>query len=450
MWSHCQHAVRDSRSGSWRAPVGAAGVMRAQGLKAFWLRRPVVGWALYDWANSAFSLTVVTAFVPVLLAGYWSDGVDSSVTTFRLGLANGAASLIVAVLSPFIGAVADRLGRRKGLLLMLAGLGVVMTGSLAFVAAGQWPVAVACFVLATIGFAGSNSLYDSLLVDVTSTELYDEVSAYGYALGYLGGAVLFALNVAMVGDPARFGLASPVEAIRVAFVLVAIWWVIFSVPLVWWVRERPHAADGRPVAGTLTRLRATAGQIRADRNLLLFLIAYWLYIDGVYTIIKMAVDYGLSQGLSMQHLVQAILLTNVVGFPAALLFGQLGRRIGAQRGLYVAITVYVGVTCAAVFLSSAAEFYVLAAVIGLVQGGVQSLSRSLYAKLIPAGERAAFFGIYNMLGKFSAIIGPVMAGVVALLTGSQRLAMLSIVVLFVGGLACLTRVRLAASAAGSV
>lgn len=428
-------------------PAADAGGMRAHGLKAFWRQRPVLGWALYDWANSAFSLTVVTAFVPVLLAGYWNDGADSSVTTFRLGLANGAASLIVAVLSPLIGAVADRLGQRKGMLLMLAGLGVVMTGSLAFVAAGQWPVAVACFVLASIGFAGSNSLYDSLLVDVASPDHYDEVSAYGYALGYLGGAALFALNVAMVGDPARFGLASPVAAIRVAFVLVALWWAIFSVPLMGWVRERPHAADGRPVAGTLTRLRDTVRQIRADRNLLLFLVAYWLYIDGVYTIIKMAVNYGLSLGLSMQDLVQAILLTNIVGFPAALLFGWLGRRIGAQRGLYIAITVYVGVTCGAVFLSSAPEFYLLAVAIGLVQGGVQSLSRSLYAKLIPAGGRAAFFGIYNMLGKFSAILGPVMAGVVALLTGSQRLAMLSIVVLFVAGLACLTRVRSAPSAA---
>jgi UMF1 family MFS transporter len=237
------------------------------------------------------------------------------------------------------------------------------------------------------------------------------------------------------------GLASPVDAIRVSFAMVAVWWALFSLPLLLWVEEHPHEQTGRALAETFAELAATVRHIVAHRNLLFFLLAYWLYIDGVYTIIKMAVDYGLSQGLSMQHLVQAILLTNFVGFPAALCFGWLGKRIGAQRGLYIAITAYVLVTLAAVFLQTAAEFYVLAVCIGLVQGGVQSLSRSLYARLIPAKKRSEYFGFYNMLGKFSAIIGPVMAGMVALLAGSQRLAILSIVILFVGGLILLTRVR---------
>ena len=406
----------------------------------WWTRRPVVGWALYDWANSAFSLTVVTAFVPVMLAEHWSLGVDSTVTTFRLGIANGTASAIVAVLSPLIGAVADRFGRRKRILFFFAMLGIVSTGSLYFVAQGHWPVAVACFVLATIGFAASNSLYDSLLVDVAPDTHYDEVSAYGFALGYLGGALLFAVNVYMVSSPATFGLESPIDAIRVSFGMVAVWWAVFSLPLLWWVEEHPHAGQGRLLAETFAELGRTIRAIIGNRNLLLFLLAYWLYIDGVYTIIKMAVDYGLSQGLSMQHLVQAILLTNFVGFPAALFFGWLGRRIGAQRGLYIAISVYAVVTVAAVFLQTAAQFYVLAVSIGCVQGGVQSLSRSLYARLIPAAKRSEYFGFYNMLGKFSAILGPVMAGVVALLAGSQRFAILSILVLFVAGMALLSRV----------
>ena len=408
----------------------------------WWLRRPVVGWALYDWANSAFSLTVVTAFVPVMLAEYWGGGVESTVTTFRLGLANGSASAIVAICSPLIGAIADRFGRRKRLLMAFAMIGIVSTGSLYFVAAGMWPIALACFVCATVGFASSNSLYDSLLVDVAPDTHYDEVSAYGFALGYLGGALLFALNVYMVANPSTFGLASPAAAIRVSFIAVAVWWTVFSLPLLLWVEEHPHDAAGRSVGETLAQLARTIRSIVGHRNLLLFLLAYWLYIDGVYTIIKMAVDYGLSQGLSMQNLIQAILLTNFVGFPAALLFGWLGRRIGAQRGLYIAISVYIVATAAAVFLRTTAHFYLLAISIGLVQGGVQSLSRSLYARLIPPAQRSEYFGFYNMLGKFSAILGPVMAGMVALLAGSQRLAILSILILFVGGLALLTRVQL--------
>ncbi len=407
----------------------------------WWANRPIVGWALYDWANSAFSLTVVTAFVPVMLSEHWSQAVDSTVTTFRLGVANGTGSAIVAVLSPLIGAVADRFGRRKGILTAFAMLGIVSTGALYFVAAGQWPFALGCFVLALIGFAGSVSLYDSLIIDVAPPQHYDEVSAYGFALGYLGGALLFAVNVFMVANPASFGLASPTDAIRVAFVMVAVWWAVFSLPLLLWVEEHPHAAAGRLVVETLRELARTVRNIVSDRNLLLFLLAYWLYIDGVYTIIKMAVDYGLSQGLSMQDLVQAILLTNFIGFPAALFFGWLGRRIGAQRGLYICIVIYAVVTTAAVFLTEAIHFYMLAVSIGLVQGGVQSLSRSLYARLVPPGQRSEYFGFYNMLGKFSAILGPVMAGVVALMAGSQRFAILSILILFVGGLALLSRVR---------
>jgi UMF1 family MFS transporter len=419
-------------------------------LKAFWRRREVLGWALYDWANSAFSLTVVTAFVPILLSDYWSDGVDSTVSTFRLGMANGGASLLIAIGSPLLGAIADHLGRRKGLLLLLAALGIVMTTSLAYVGQGQWQIAIACFVLATVGFAGSNTLYDSLLIDVAPVGHYHEVSAYGFALGYLGGAALFAFNVMMVGAPAKFGLTSPVAAIHIAFVLVSIWWAVFSLPLFLWVPEQPHPQELRPLASTFSNLRQTFRDIIADRNLLFFLTAYWLYIDGVYTIIKMAVDYGLSQGLSMQDLVQAILLTNIIGFPAALMFGWVGRRLGAQSGLYIAIAVYVVVTGAAVFLTTATEFYVLAGAIGLVQGGVQSLSRSFYATLIPVDRRSLFFGVYNMLGKFSAVLGPVLVGVVALLSGSQRLAMLSIIILFIGGLVFLVRVKPAQSAAESV
>ena len=410
-------------------------------MKSYWLRRPVIGWALYDWANSAFSLTVVTAFVPIMLAEYWSDGVGSTVTTFRLGMANGVASLIVALSVPVIGALADQLGNRKGLLVVLAALGIVMTGSLFFVAQGQWPVAVACYILAVVGFAGSNSVYDALLVDVSPSSHFDRISALGYALGYLGGALLFTVNVIMVSKPAAFGLASEVEAIRLAFLMVSVWWAVFSLPLWLWVRERHQTDVVQPMSQLLQSLKRTLRGIRGHRNLGLFLIAYWLYIDGVYTIIKMAVDYGLSQGLSMQDLIRAILITNFVGFPAAIVFGRIALRWGTKRALCAALTIYIVVTFAAVFITTATQFYLLAISIGLVQGGVQSLSRSFFARLIPAEKSAEYFGFYNMLGKFSAILGPILAGVVALTFNSQRIGILSILILFITGFFILLKVE---------
>jgi len=410
-------------------------------LTRYWSHRPVIGWALYDWANSAFSLTVVTVFFPLLLAEYWSEGVDSTVTTFRLGMANGAASLIVALSAPLLGAIADRLGRRKGLLCLLAALGIVMTGALFFVSQGQWPLAVACYVLASVGFASSNSLYDALLVDITTADRFHQVSALGFGLGYLGGSLLFVLNIWMVSSPTTFGLNSEIEAIRLAFVLVAIWWTIFSIPLMLWVHDHADLHERHSVREGLVLLVDTMRHIGHDKNLVRFLLAYWLYIDGVYTIIKMAVDFGLSQGLSMQDLIRAILVTNLVGFPSAILFGRLGLSIGAKKGLYIGLGVYVVVTAAAALVTTAAEFYVLAACIGLVQGGVQSLSRSLFAHLVPADRSAAFFGFYNMLGKFSAVLGPVLTGIVALTFGSQRLGILSIILLLGIGLALLVRVN---------
>ncbi len=408
-----------------------------------WFRRPVIAWAAYDWANSAFTLSIVTVFLPLLLADYWNDGAASTVTTFRLGAANSTASLLVALISPLLGACADQLGRRKGLLLAFAVLGIVMTGSLFLVAEGMWPVALLCYVMATIGFAGGNSLYDSLLPGLVERQEFDHVSAYGFAAGYIGGALLLVVNIAMVSNPSFFGLESQTDAIRVAFLTVAVWWAVFSLPLFLWVEEHHDEFQARQssIAAGLRQVWITAKQIGAQKNILLFLLAYWLYIDGVFTIIKMAVDYGLAIGLDRQDLIIAILITNFIGFPAALLFGFLGGRIGAQRGLYIAVGVYILVTVGAVFITTETGFYGLAVSIGLVQGGVQSLSRSMYAAMIPQNEASAYFGFYNMLGKFAAILGPLLMGVVALVFSSQRIAILSILVLFLAGLALLSRVQ---------
>jgi UMF1 family MFS transporter len=406
----------------------------------------VLGWALYDWANSAFALAVLTAFVPVMLGGAWNDGAPSTVTTFRLGMANGVASLIVVVLAPMLGAMTDQARRRKPWLALFTILGVVATALLAGAGPGGWQLAMLCFILASVGFFAANSLYDAMLVDVAEPLEYDRVSALGYALGYLGGALLFTLSVILLASPATFGLESPTAAIELTFILVAIWWAVFSLPLLLWVKERQpaRAPVSRAFLAGLRELRNTARSLGSERNLLWFLAAYWLYIDGVYTIIKMAVDYGLSQGLSAADVTGAILLTNFLGFPAALAFGVLGDRIGPRAAIFLALSVYIVATVLAVFLTTALQFYALAATIGLVQGGVQSLSRSLFARLIPPAKSGEYFGFYNMLGKFSSILGPVLAGTVALVSGSQRVAILSIVLLFVSGLWLLTRVQVPA------
>ena len=419
-------------------------------MTSVWFKRPILSWALYDWANSSFSLIVMTTFVPVLLAGYWNDGAESAVTTFRLGLANGLASLVVAATAPAVGALADKAGRRKRGVLIFTALGVVLTGAMYFVAQGQWVVGVACYVIASIGFAAGNSLYDSLLVDVASEDLYDRVSAYGFGLGYLGSALLFTVNVLMVGSPESFGFSSEAEAVRTTFLMVAAWWALFTIPLALWVREPKggETAGKGAIRAAFAELLGTLKDLRSQRNLWLFLLAYWLYIDGVYTIIKMAVDFGLSQGLEMQDLISAILITNFIGFPAAIAFGYIGERIGARRGIYIALGVYVITTMAAVFIDTAPEFYALAITIGLVQGGVQSLSRSLFARLVPPGKTGEYFGFYNMLGKFASILGPVLAGVVALATGSQRVGILSIILLLGSGLWLLKQVDLPDGARG--
>lgn len=399
--------------------------------------RKVLGWALYDWANSAFATTVLAGFFPILFKEYWNAGVDAATSTARLGDASSLASLIVAILAPLLGAIADRAGRRKASLFAFTMLGVVMTGALGMVEKGNWQLASLCFVLAQIGFSGGMGFYDSLLVGVARPSDYDRVSGLGYALGYLGGGVLFAFNVAMVLLPVTFGFEDGSEAARFSFFTVALWWAVFALPLFFWVPEQ--ASEPRPgmvqaVREGLAELRGTLRHIAAARPIALFLLAYWFYIDGVDTVIRMAVDYGLSLGFKSGDLITALLIVQFVGFPAALLFGWLGQRIGPKQGIYIALAVYAGVTLWATQMETVSQFYLLAVFIALVQGGVQALSRSYYARLIPADKAGEFFGFYNMLGKFAAVIGPWLMGMVTLATGDVRIGLASILLLFgIGG-----------------
>ncbi|MCU0975900.1 MAG: MFS transporter [Steroidobacteraceae bacterium] len=414
-------------------------------------RRPVVSWALYDWANSAFATTVMAGFFPVFFKQYWNVGVEASVSTFRLGVANGAASLIIALTAPLLGTIADRGGIRVRLLLLATVLGAAATGGLYLAGEGQWQLAVALYLVASLGFWSGITFNDALILDVAeSKDELDLISAYGYALGYVGGGLLFAVNVAMTLKPEFFGLASAAEAVRLSFVTVAAWWILFSLPVFLFVREgKPAAPLGLLAAArsSFGELKATVTHVRRYRPLLWFLLAYWLYIDGVNTVIKMAVDYGLSLGFPEESLIVALLLTQFVAFPAALAFGWLGSRIGAVNGIFIAIAVYVAATIGAYGMQSATHFYALAVAIGLVQGGIQSLSRSYFGGLVPVEKRGEFFGFYNMVGKFSAVIGPTLVGVTALVTGSTRAGILSVLLLFGVGAILLWQARRVAATA---
>ncbi len=407
--------------------------------------RTVLAWSLYDWGNSAFATTVMAGFFPVFFKQYWSAGVEVTESTFYLGLANSIAGLLIVLLAPILGAIADRGSQRKRFLIFFAFLGVCMTALLPLVGKGEWQLAILLYVAATLGFSGSISFYDSLIVFITKPSRFDKVSAFGYAMGYLGGGLLFAVNVAMTLKPAMFGLADAAEAVKVSFFSVALWWALFTVPLALWVHEPESRGIGTlgAVRAGLLQLRDTFHEIRQLRVVFLFLLGYWCYIDGVDTIVRMAVDYGLSIGFSSDSLIVALLITQFVGFPAAIGFGHLGNRFGPKSGIYLAIAVYSIIVLWASRMESEIEFYGLAIGIGLVQGGIQSLSRSLYARIIPADKTAEFFGFYNMLGKFAVVLGPLMVGWAGVVSGSPRIGILTLLLLFALGAFFLSRVDLA-------
>ncbi len=408
-------------------------------------KRAIWGWAFYDWANSAFATTVLAGFFPVFFKHTYAKGHSAVVVTNRLATTSSLAILAVVVLSPILGAMADRGAYRKRALALGMLLGSASTAVLAVIAPGQWLTAALVFALANVGFSLANVFYDSLLVTVAEESQRDRVSALGYALGYLGGGLLFLVNVVMVLKPALFHIRDADQGVRLAFVSVAVWWIVFSVPLLHWVREPSRSApSGRAGAalGVWAELWNTARSIPKQRELFTFLIAFWLYIDGVGTVIRMALDYGASIGLATSHLISALLLTQFIGFPAAILFGRLGERWSAKKSVLLGIAVYSGVTVFATRMHTAAEFYALAATVGLVQGGVQSLSRSIYSRLIPADRASEYFGFYGVLDKSAAILGPLLMGWVGLLTANSRHGILSLLILFVLGGWLLMKVKL--------
>jgi MFS transporter, UMF1 family len=381
-------------------------------------RRSIWGWALYDWANSAFATTVMAAFFPVFFKQQWSREVDVNLSTARLGLGIAAASLLVAIMAPVLGAIADRNGLRKRFLVGFTVLGVAMTLALAFIPQGRWAMALLCFGTAYIGFAGAIIFYDAMLPQIATADRIDQVSSLGYALGYLGGGLLLVLNVIMVLQPQLFGIPDAGMAVRLSFASVAVWWGLFSLFTFAWVPADPpgkRVPIRQQVRAGWGQLMSTFRKIRHLKHAFLFLIAYWCYIDGVDTIIKMAVDFGMSLGFDFKDLIIALILVQFIGFPAALVFGQLGKRWGVRRSIYLALSVYMLVTLWGAGMTKVWEFYAMACIIGLVQGGIQALSRSYFARFVPPRHTAEFYGFYNMLGKFAAIVGPALMGLTGLM-----------------------------------
>jgi UMF1 family MFS transporter len=424
-------------------------------MSKLFFRRPVLGWALYDWANSAFATTVMAGFFPVFYSAISKD-VSTQDSQFWFNVTLAGSSLLVALFAPILGAIADQGGNRKKFLVFFAFLGALMTAALAWVHVGQWWLGLAFYAFGTVGFSGANIFYDSMLVDVAEEEEFDIVSAYGYSAGYIGGGLLFVVNVLMVTRPELFGFADAGVAVKAAFLSVAVWWLVFTIPLLLFVKEAATpdpAPAGRAIRDGLAQLRQTFGEVRKLKVLLLFLVGYWLYIDGVNTVIKTAVFFGdRVLNLPQESLITALLLTQFVAFPAALGFGWLGKRIGPRPAILIGLGVYIlALVYAWLFLDSGADFYKLAVAIGLVQGGVQSLSRSLYARLIPTSKTAEFFGFFNMVGKFAAILGPMLMALTPLVIpgATERDSIMSVSILFVLGGWLLWRVNVDAGMAAA-
>ncbi|MFY2559034.1 MFS transporter [Corallococcus terminator] len=409
------------------------------------LTRPELrAWAMYDWANSAYVTTVIAVVFPIYYATVASKGLEREVATSRFAAVTAVALGTVAVLSPVLGALSDRAGRLKTLLGVFLALGLVSTLGLAGVGQGDWVWALVCFGVGNVGVTGSIVFSDALLRHIAKDEELDRVSTAGYALGYLGGGLLLAAQLVLLVKPGWFGLPNAAAASRVSFVTVALWWGAFSVPLFLRVPE-PRPSSGAPpprmsLTGVFSQLSETLRALRKYRQAMLLLVAYLLYSDGIGTIIRLSTLYGTELGIGQGALMGALLLTQAVGVPCAVLFGRAASKVGAKPALMFALAVYVVVTFLGYFMSSPAHFYALALLVGMVQGGSQALSRSLFAQMIPRHRAAEMFGLFSVFEKVTAVAGPLVFAATVELTGSSRLAVLSLLAFFGSGAAVLWRV----------
>jgi MFS transporter, UMF1 family len=390
-------------------------------------------WVLYDCGNSAYSMAVTTALLPIVFGMF--DNVNSSMD---LGYFNSIASILIAILSPILGTIADYKDKKKRFFIFFAILGVVATFALAFVSpsSGQWQLLILFFILSAIGFAGANIFYDAFIVDVTSDERMDKVSTTGFAFGYICSVIPFGISLALI----FFMGMDKAIGYQIGFIITALWWGLLTIPLIRDVKQRHYIEpEPRPVFNSFKRLANTFSNIRQHKIVFIFLLGYFFYIDGVDTIIKMVVPYATSvlgkDSLDTFMLLGILLIIQVIAFPCAILYGTLAKKYSARAMIIVAIITYILSCIAAYFISSVWHIFILGAMIGSAQGGIQALSRSYFAKLIPKEKSNEFFGFYNIFGKFSAIIGTFVMSLTTTLTGNAKYSILSIIPLFVIGFA---------------
>jgi UMF1 family MFS transporter len=400
-------------------------------------RKIIFSWCMYDWANSAFATTIMAAVLPFFYSSVAGANLSKTTASSYWGYTNTVAMLIVAFSAPVLGALADHWGMKKKFLAGFAILGIISTAFLVSVSKGDWLLASFLYILGMLGFSGGNNFYDSLLPHVAGDGEIDRISSYGYATGYLGGGLLLILNLAMILKPSIFGIPDAEWGARYSFLTVALWWALFSIPILKNVPEPPVVPivgeSAHPMRASFQRLSLTFHNLRQYREAFKFLVAFWLYNDGIGTIISMAVIFGAEINIAQEHLIGAILAVQFVGIPFSLLFGNLAGKIGTKRAIFLGLAIYTGISIGGYFIQNALHFWILAILVGFVQGGTQALSRSLFGTLIPKSRSAEFFSFYDVSSKFAGIIGPSVFGFVGQMTGSSRLSIVALVVFFIGG-----------------
>ncbi|MDP4089547.1 MAG: MFS transporter [Bacillota bacterium] len=407
------------------------------------LTRTEKSWVMYDWANSAYTLTVTTTILPLYfkyVAG--QAGVGASDSTAYLGYANSISTLILAILAPILGTIADYRGYKKKFFIFFFGMGIVFTALLSIIPSYLWILLLVFYVITAMGFSGSCTFYDAFLVDVTEKERMDKVSTNGFAWGYIGSTIPFIVCMAVVYMSQKNILPiSFTAASQISFIITALWWLVFTIPMlkdvkqIYGIEREPH-----PVINSFMRIGHTFKNIRHHSGAFLFLLAYFFYIDGVDTIIKMATAYGSDMGIDSLTLLLILLVTQFVAFPFALLYGKLSERFRGKTMLYVGISMYIFICIYAYFLRTETDYWILAMLVGTSQGGLQALSRSYFSKLVPKENSNEFFGFYNIFGKFAAIMGPAMVGFITQVTGRVNNGVFSLIILFIIGGLVLTRV----------
>ena len=401
-------------------------------------KKDAISWALYDWANSAFATTVMAGFFPIFYKSYWASDLSNLESTAMVGYANSLSGLIVVLLAPILGAYADIGTKRKNLLLLFASLGILCTASFYFIPQGEWMLAALLYAIAAVGFSGGNVFYDSLIVSVSDNENRNRVSALGYSLGYLGGGLLFLINVIMFLNPQLFGIESQSNAVLLSFFMVAVWWAFFSVPLLRNVKEQDSERENprffQALKQSFNEVYQTLSEVRKYKNVAIFLLAYWFYMDGIDTIVRMATAYGTDIGLEASSMITALILTQFVGFPSTLIFGYFADRLGFKKILTIGILIYILISIFASRITTAAEFYAMAIVVGLVMGGVQAVSRAYFSSIIPKDKEAQFFGFYNLVGKSAVVAGPALLAWISMIFNTPRAGILGLLILFIPGL----------------